>query len=68
MLCCTGTREINIFFCEYVFVTRNCTLCIKRNTVTQGCPVVVFNEEMTLGKLLTGKKGHRTEKLGCLII
>jgi hypothetical protein len=40
-------------------------VCIKRNAVTQGCPVTVLNVEMILCKLLSRKRGHRTEKRGC---
>lgn len=51
-------------FCEYLFVTRNCTPCLKHNAVLQGCPVTVLNEEMTLGKLLARKKVTEPRNVG----
>jgi hypothetical protein len=54
-------------FCGCVFVTRNCTLCIKSNAIIQGCPVGVLNEEITIGKPLTGNKDTESRNVGAQV-
>jgi hypothetical protein len=36
----------------------------KSNAIIQGCPVGVLNEEMTIGKLITGNKDTEPRNLG----